>query len=81
MTYWYLHLEISDSRGLSDLAAKSRASSKGWEPKPDKFRLEIKCKLIQIFTTRLINCLNNLPRNVVNSPSLGVSKSRLDWSF
>uniref|UniRef100_A0A452GZ07 Rege-1 UBA-like domain-containing protein n=1 Tax=Gopherus agassizii TaxID=38772 RepID=A0A452GZ07_9SAUR len=52
----------------------SNIAMSGCKLKLDKFRLEIRCK----FFKRVISHWNNLPRAVVESPSIAISKSRLN---
>ena len=46
--------------------------------KEGRFRLDIRGKF---FTKRVVRCWNRLPREVVNAPSLQVSKARLDGTL
>lgn len=50
----------------------------GWNLKPDKCKLERRCKLVR---GRMINHWNKLPREVVDSPALDVSNQDLLMPF
>ena len=46
--------------------------------KEGKFRLDVRGKF---FTMRVVRCWNGLPREVVDAPSLEMSKARLDGAL
>lgn len=71
---------VSDSRQLFNLIEKDIMRSSAWKMKPGKFRLETQCKFF-FQTVRIINHRNNLPRNVVDSPTPEVFKLRFYLSF
>lgn len=53
---------------------KSVTRPSGWTLKPDTFQLEISHELL---TLRVIDHWNKLPRDLVDSPSLGAFRSSL----
>ena len=50
----------------------------GFEPKEDRFRLDVKKKFIML---RVVRQLHRLPREAVDIPSIGVFKMRLDGAL
>ncbi|EMP24258.1 Sideroflexin-5 [Chelonia mydas] len=68
----YLHKEQIFNNGLFSLAKKDKTCSNSWKLKLNEFGLEIKRAFL---TGRVINHWNNLPRSVVDSPSLTIFKS------
>ena len=50
----------------------------GFKLKEGRFRLDVRGKL---FTERVVSCLNRLPREVVDAPSWGAFRVRLDGSL
>ena len=55
----------------------NRKRGNGFKLEEGRYRLDV----VEIFTQRVVRCWNKLPREVVDAPSLEVSKARLDGTL
>jgi len=67
-----------DGENIFSRACCNRTRSKGFKQREDRFRLNIRKKF---FTIRVVKHWNRLPRVVVESPSMGTFKARLDGAL